>query len=56
MSGVCPDAPASKGYQGGFKIQLMRKDFGLAAETAEGGSQVGVGGDRVEGLHGRNTS
>lgn len=37
--GICPDAPASKGYQGRFKIQLMRKNFRLAVETAE---RVGV--------------
>jgi len=39
VPGICPRAPASKGYQGGFKIQLMRKDFGLAVETIE---RVGV--------------
>lgn len=32
--GVVPDAPSSKGYQGGFKVQLMRKDFALAVELA----------------------
>lgn len=35
VPGVCPDAPSSKGYEGGFKIQLMKKDFGLAIRTAE---------------------
>ena len=35
VPGVCPDAPSSKGYEGGFKIQLMKKDFGLAVQTAE---------------------
>ena len=35
VPGVVPDAPSSKGYQGGFKVQLMRKDFGLAVEAAE---------------------
>lgn len=34
VPGVCPDAVTSHGYQGGFKIQLMRKDFGLAVESA----------------------
>lgn len=34
VPGLCPEAPASKGYKGGFKVQLMRKDFGLAVETA----------------------
>jgi len=33
--GICPDAPASHGYKGGFKVQLMRKDFGLAVDTAK---------------------
>ncbi|KAF4470597.1 3-hydroxyisobutyrate dehydrogenase [Fusarium albosuccineum] len=35
VPGICPDAPASKGYAGGFKVQLMAKDFGLAVSTAE---------------------
>lgn len=32
--GVMPNVPASKGYQGGFKVNLMLKDLGLALETA----------------------
>lgn len=39
VPGLCPDAPASKGYQGGFRVQLMRKDFALAVDTAK---RVGV--------------
>lgn len=35
VPGICPEAPSSKGYAGGFKVQLMKKDFGLAVETAE---------------------
>jgi 3-hydroxyisobutyrate dehydrogenase len=35
VPGICPEAPASKGYQGGFKVQLMKKDFGLAVEAAK---------------------
>ncbi|OIW34926.1 hypothetical protein CONLIGDRAFT_31149 [Coniochaeta ligniaria NRRL 30616] len=35
VPGVCPDAPSSHGYQGGFKIQLMKKDFGLAVEAGK---------------------
>ncbi len=31
---VMPNAPASKGYAGGFGTDLMLKDLGLAAETA----------------------
>ena len=32
--GVVPDAPASKEYKPGFRLELMRKDFALAVETA----------------------
>ncbi|KAK5012571.1 hypothetical protein LTR16_002283 [Cryomyces antarcticus] len=35
VPGLCPEAPASHGYQAGFKVQLMKKDFGLAVDTAE---------------------
>ncbi|KAK4216952.1 NAD binding domain of 6-phosphogluconate dehydrogenase-domain-containing protein [Rhypophila decipiens] len=34
VPGVCPNAPPSKGYQGGFRVQLMRKDIGLAVDMA----------------------
>ncbi|PWY88315.1 hypothetical protein BO70DRAFT_420030 [Aspergillus heteromorphus CBS 117.55] len=33
--GVVPDAPSSKDYEGGFKVQLMKKDFALAVDLAE---------------------
>ena len=39
VPGLCPDAPASKGYKGGFRVQLMKKDFALAVDTAK---RVGV--------------
>lgn len=39
VPGICPNAPSSKGYKGGFKVQLMAKDFGLAVAAAE---QVGA--------------
>lgn len=32
--GVMPDVPASKNYAGGFGVDLMLKDLGLAAEAA----------------------
>jgi len=32
--GVMPHAPASNGYAGGFGVDLMLKDLGLAAESA----------------------
>lgn len=34
VPGVCPKAPSSNGYQGGFRVQLMRKDIGLAVDMA----------------------
>lgn len=42
--GVMEGAPASRGYEGGFLVDLMTKDLGLAMETAEGsGSAVPMG-------------
>lgn len=35
VPGVYPEAPSSKGYTNGFKVQLMRKDFSLALEMAK---------------------
>ncbi|KAF9010713.1 NAD binding domain of 6-phosphogluconate dehydrogenase-domain-containing protein [Cyathus striatus] len=35
VPGVCPDAVTSKGYEGGFKVQLMKKDMTLAVEAAK---------------------
>ncbi|KAK3329829.1 6-phosphogluconate dehydrogenase [Apodospora peruviana] len=34
VPGVCPKAPPSNGYRGGFRVQLMRKDIGLAVDMA----------------------
>ncbi|KAI5926254.1 NAD binding domain of 6-phosphogluconate dehydrogenase-domain-containing protein [Camillea tinctor] len=34
VPGVCPKAPSSNGYQGGFRVQLMKKDVGLAVDMA----------------------
>jgi 3-hydroxyisobutyrate dehydrogenase len=50
VPGVCPEAPSSHGYQGGFRVQLMRKDVQLAvamarrvgASNALGASTLGV--------------
>lgn len=33
--GVMDNVPASRGYSGGFLVDLMRKDLGLALETAQ---------------------
>ena len=30
VPGVTPDVPSSRNYEGGFKVQLMRKDINLA--------------------------
>lgn len=35
VPGVCAESPANNGYRGGFKVQLMRKDVGLAVEVAD---------------------
>ncbi|KAF3403082.1 hypothetical protein DPV78_003888 [Talaromyces pinophilus] len=35
VPGVAPEAHSTKGYKDGFKVQLMRKDFGLAVEMAK---------------------
>ena len=35
VPGVCPNAPPSKSYEGGFKVQLMRKDFALAVDAGK---------------------
>ncbi|RFU25124.1 hypothetical protein B7463_g11211, partial [Scytalidium lignicola] len=35
VPGVYAEAPSSKGYKEGFKVQLMRKDFALAVGMAE---------------------
>lgn len=34
--GVMDGVPASRGYEGGFLVDLMSKDLGLAMDTAEG--------------------
>lgn len=42
--GVLPNAPASRGYTGGFGNDLMLKDLGLAAEAAMGvGASIPLG-------------
>ncbi|KAF2648628.1 hypothetical protein K491DRAFT_722399 [Lophiostoma macrostomum CBS 122681] len=42
---VFPEAPSSGGYKQGFKVQLMRKDFGLAVDMAERVGSKNVLGD-----------
>lgn len=40
VPGVLPDVPASRDYQGGFVVNLMLKDLGLALEAARGSSSA----------------
>jgi 3-hydroxyisobutyrate dehydrogenase-like beta-hydroxyacid dehydrogenase len=42
---VYPDAPSSGGWKQGFKVQLMRKDFGLAVDMAKRVGSRNVLGD-----------
>ena len=35
VPGVSPGAPAERGYEGGFSLELMEKDLKLAVETAK---------------------
>ncbi|KAL2011656.1 hypothetical protein VTN00DRAFT_4374 [Thermoascus crustaceus] len=49
VPGVYPEAPSSNGYKEGFKVQLMRKDFGLAVEMARRvGTQLVLGDAGLE--------
>ena len=41
IPGVMDNVPASRGYSGGFGVDLMLKDLGLATETALG-AQVSI--------------
>lgn len=44
VPGVVEGAPAGRGYEGGFGIALMRKDLGLALQSAkEYGVKLGLG-------------
>jgi 3-hydroxyisobutyrate dehydrogenase-like beta-hydroxyacid dehydrogenase len=45
VPGVCPEASYSNGYKNGFKVQLMRKDFGLAVAMARRVGSRNVLGD-----------
>lgn len=53
VPGICPDAPSSKGYVGGFKVQLMAKDLGLAVAMAnEVGAEMLLGNAGLEAYRG----
>lgn len=44
VPGISPEAPSSRGYEGGFRVELMRKDISLATRMAED-----VGADMILG-------
>jgi 3-hydroxyisobutyrate dehydrogenase-like beta-hydroxyacid dehydrogenase len=46
VPGVVPGAPSSRGWEGGFRVELMRKDFGLAVEMARAVGAGNVLGER----------
>lgn len=49
IPGLCPDAPGSKGYKGGFRVELMKKDFGLAVKAAkEVGARLALGDEGLK--------
>ncbi len=55
--GVMTEAPASRGYSGGFMVDLMLKDLGLALETAEqsgGSTPMGALARNLYRLHQQN--
>lgn len=57
--GVMPEAPASRGYSGGFMVDLMLKDLGLALETAEqsgGSTPMGALARNLYRLHQQNNA
>lgn len=49
VPGVYPEAPSSNGYKDGFKVQLMKKDFGLAVDMADRvGTRLALGDAGLE--------
>ena len=58
--GVMPGVPADRGYEGGFLVDLMAKDLGLAMQTAEQSDStvpMGALARQLYSLHrGENTS
>lgn len=49
VPGLSLDAPPSNGYRGGFRVGLMKKDFGLAVEAAgRVGVKLALGGEGLK--------
>jgi 3-hydroxyisobutyrate dehydrogenase len=51
VPGVMDNVPASRGYRGGFGVDLMLKDLGLAAEAAAGSASLTPLGDVARALY-----
>lgn len=51
VPGVMDTVPASKGYQGGFMLNLMLKDLGLAMDTAKSSDSVVPMGSLAQNLY-----
>ncbi len=54
--GVMDSVPSSKGYQGGFMVDLMRKDLGLAMQTAMASGSSAPMGALAQSLYGLHSS
>lgn len=49
VPGICPDAPSSHGYQGGFRVELMKKDITLATRmAASSGARLVLGYENLK--------
>ena len=48
--GVMPNVPSSNDYQGGFMVNLMLKDLGLALDIAQGSGQQTPMGEKAKAL------
>lgn len=53
--GVMDNVPASRNYQGGFGVDLMHKDLGLAAEAALASQAATPMGELVRNLYGMHS-
>jgi 3-hydroxyisobutyrate dehydrogenase len=51
VPGVMENTPASRGYSGGFGVDLMLKDLGLAAEAAAASASPTPLGDAARNLY-----
>jgi 3-hydroxyisobutyrate dehydrogenase len=52
---VLPNVPSSKGYQGGFMVDLMKKDLGLAIDTAIKSESFTPMGELAQSLYGKHS-